>query len=242
MTGQCPDSGAQLNVPRALEWSTQTPRGLTIQMPDCSRVWVLGWVRFHMRLEPCVCSELAPVMSVLPKRNRLRETQKWAQPTGCPLSHQCPRKLRTSYGVSQLIFKLREVSSHENWYIYIMGKSRDWWLCTQSRSRKGPCVWERSMRKSVGHPCAVAVHSSWQGPIQLIHYRTDPTHGLCSHLSMVTVYNLYQVRVSNTCPTCQFLLVHYQKCFHLSFYHASAAPVSYFFWLSFLSSLVSIVY
>ena len=80
------------------------------------------------------------------------------------------------------------------------------------------------------------------GPIQLIHYRTDPTHGLCSHLSMVTVYNLYQVRVSNTCPTCQFLSVHYQKCFHLSFYHASTAPVSYCFWLSFLSSLVSIVY
>ena len=54
------------------------------------------------------------VMSVLPKRNRLRETRKRAQPTGCPLSHWCPKKLGSSYGVSQLIFKLREVSSHEN--------------------------------------------------------------------------------------------------------------------------------
>ena len=33
------------------------------------------------------------VMSVLPKQNRLRETQKQAQPTGCPLSHWCPKKL-----------------------------------------------------------------------------------------------------------------------------------------------------
>ena len=85
-----------------------------------------------------------PVTSVLPKRNWLRETRKQAQPTGCPLSHQSPRKLGTSYGVSQLIFKLREVSSHENWYIYIVRKSHDRWLCTQSQSRKGPCtkVWE----------------------------------------------------------------------------------------------------
>ena len=60
------------------------------------------------------------VTSVLPKQNRLRETQKQAQPTGCPLSHWCPKKLRSGYGVLQLIFKLREVSSHENWYIYIM--------------------------------------------------------------------------------------------------------------------------
>ena len=84
------------------------------------------------------------VMSVLPKRNWLWETRKWAQPTGCPLSHWCPRKLGSSYGVSQLIFKLREVSSHEKWYIYIVRKSRDRWLCTQSRSRKGPCakVWD----------------------------------------------------------------------------------------------------
>ena len=74
------------------------------------------------------------VTSVLPKLNRLRETQKQAQPTGCPLSHRCPKKLGTSYGVLQLIFKLREVSSHENWYIYIVRKSHDRWLCTQSRS------------------------------------------------------------------------------------------------------------
>ena len=88
------------------------------------------------------------VMSVLPKRNQLQETRKWAQPTGCPLSHQSPRKLGTSYGVSQLISKLREVSSHENWYIYIMRKSCDRWLCTQSRSRKGPCakVWDVRVR------------------------------------------------------------------------------------------------
>ena len=80
-------------------------------------------------------------MSVLPKLNRLRETQKRAQPTGCPLSHRCPRKLRSSYGVSQLIFKLREISSHENQYIYTMRKSHDQWLCTQSQISK------RSMRK-----------------------------------------------------------------------------------------------
>ena len=36
-----------------------------------------------------------------------------------------------------------------------MRKSRDQWLCTQSRSRKGPCTWERSVRKSVGRPCTV---------------------------------------------------------------------------------------
>ena len=41
-------------------------------------------------------------------------------------------------------FKLREVNSHENWYIYIVRKSRDQWLCTQSWSRKGLCtkVWD----------------------------------------------------------------------------------------------------
>ena len=71
-------------------------------------------------------------MSVLPKLNRLQETWKWAQPTGCPLSHWCPGKLRSSYGVSQLMFKLREISSHENWYIYSVRKSRDQWLCTQA--------------------------------------------------------------------------------------------------------------
>ena len=60
------------------------------------------------------------VTSVLPKRNRLQETRKRAQPTGCPLSHQCPKKLGSGYGVLQLIFKLREVCSHENWYIYIV--------------------------------------------------------------------------------------------------------------------------
>ena len=37
-----------------------------------------------------------------------------------PFSHWCPKKLRSGYGVLQLIFKLREVCSHENWYIYIM--------------------------------------------------------------------------------------------------------------------------
>ena len=79
-------------------------------------------------------TRVSSVTSVLPKGNRLRETRKWAQPTGCPLSHWSPRKLRTSYGVLQLIFKLREVSSHENWYIYIVRKSRDRWLCTQSQS------------------------------------------------------------------------------------------------------------
>ena len=55
-----------------------------------------------------------------------------------PLSHWCPRKLRSSYGVLQLIFKLREVCSHENWYIYIVRKSHDWWLCTVcDRNDKG---------------------------------------------------------------------------------------------------------
>ena len=98
------------------------------------------------------------VTSVLPKPNQLQEAQKWAQPTGCPLSHRCPRKLGTGYGVLQLIFKLREVSSHENWYIYIVRKSRDWWLCTQSQSQKRPCMRETSVRKSVGRPCVVAVH------------------------------------------------------------------------------------
>ena len=33
-----------------------------------------------------------------------------------------------------------------------MRKSRDRWLCIQSQSRKGLCMWERSVRKSVGPP------------------------------------------------------------------------------------------
>ena len=92
----------------------------------------------------CCLGEEVIVTSVLPKRNRLRETRKQAQPTGCPLSHRSPRKLGTSYGVLQLIFKLREISSQDNWYIYNMRKSRDRWLCTQSRPRKGLCakVWD----------------------------------------------------------------------------------------------------
>ena len=54
------------------------------------------------------------VTSVLPKWNRLQETRKWAQPTGCPLSHWYLSHSGQVIGVSQLIFKLREISSHGN--------------------------------------------------------------------------------------------------------------------------------
>ena len=108
------------------------------------------------------------VTSILPKWNGLQETQKWAQPTGCPLSHWCPKKLGSSYGVLQLIFKLREVCSHENWYIYIMRKSCDRWLCTQSWSQKGPCAkvwdihawWLCMVHDTIHH----SAHSASRGP------------------------------------------------------------------------------
>ena len=105
------------------------------------------------------------VMSVLPKLNWLWETWKWAQPTGCPLSHWCRRKLRSSYWVLQLIFKLRETSSHENWYIYTMRKSGDQWLCTQSQISKRSVHVGKVCAQNVGCPWAVAVHSSWHYPL-----------------------------------------------------------------------------
>ena len=109
-----------------------------------SELFLIYFISLSSGFIDCHGAIVLSVTSVLPKRNRLRETWKRAQPTGCPLSHQCPKKLGSSYGVSQLIFKLREVSSHENWYIYIVRKSRDRWLCTQSQSRKGLCakVWD----------------------------------------------------------------------------------------------------
>ena len=109
----------------------------------------LNKVTLHWPKHPAI------VTSVLPKLKWLQETQKQAQPTGCPLSHQCPRILRSSYGVLQLIFKLREISSHENWYIYTMRKSHDQWLCTQSQISKRSMHMGNICAQSVGCPCMV---------------------------------------------------------------------------------------
>ena len=53
------------------------------------------------------------VMTVLLKMNRCQVTQRQAQPTGCPLSHQCPRYSGLVLGDVTYGIQAREVSSHE---------------------------------------------------------------------------------------------------------------------------------
>ena len=96
------------------------------------------------------------VTTILPRLNRVPRVPDVG--SAYRLSPQSPvsESLRKSHRVSQMIFKLRELSSRENWYIYIVRKSRDRWLCTQSR------IGKRSVR--VGKVCAQECgmsHAQW---------------------------------------------------------------------------------